>query len=329
MTTPIQSILRAATRGPDEPLNILSMATHERFESCWGLTPHRFYVYRERGMKEWKTEYAPVPHNYTLLPYNTSLPTYVDFDVVLSQSKFAQYSTAKRFAQELGIPLISLEHTLPHPNWSPIQTEQVRRLRGNVNVFLSEFSREAWGWEGDYKIVGPGIDDNIFVPKWYNEKHNIILSVVNDWINRDAFCGFRLWQQVTKDLPVFVLGDTPGLSKAAKNTQELIDTYQSCKIFLNTSLVSTAPFTLLEAMACGMAVVTTATSMIPQIVQNGVNGFCTNDPTELRKYCRMLLEDNDLCQRLGREARRTIEERYSFRQMAANWNKVFYESATI
>ena len=129
--------------------------------------------------------------------------------------------------------------------------------------------------------------DNDNVP----EREPICLSVVNDWANRDWCCGFTIWQGVTKGLPVSVLGDTPGLSKPASSFDKLVRAYQSSRIFLNTSTISPVPTSLLEAMACGCAVVSTATCMIPEIIKNGVNGFISNDEEELKEMLVELLNN--------------------------------------
>lgn len=328
MPTTVSTILRAVTRTEKDPLNILTYCTHERYESCFALLPHQFYAYRGPGIKDWNKVFASLPLNYTLLEPN-QIPPDLDFDVILSQNKFGQFPVAKRFSETWQVPLISLEHTLPHPGWSELHITRIRNQRGHVNVFLSEYSKNAWGWEDEAVIIPPGIDTDTFMPEWVLQLQPAILSVVNDWINRDWACGFSLWKEVTKGLPVMVLGDTPGLSKPAKNTQELVSAYRQCQVFLNTSLVSTAPFTLLEAMACGCAVVSTATTMIPQIVEDGVNGFCSNDPAVLRQRCEQLLADVNLCRKLGREARKTMEERFSFKRMAADWDAVLRTAANI
>jgi glycosyltransferase involved in cell wall biosynthesis len=326
------SILRAATRRPDESLNILTFPTHERYESGLAQSGHSFYAYRAPGIKDWNRVYAPLPKNYTLFDQRlgeAQIPLDLDFDIVLSQNKFGQFPIAKRISETCHIPLISLEHTLPHPGWNEMHIAQLRGQKGHINIFLSEYSKAAWGWDSEAVIIAPGIDTEMFTPESALQLQPVILSVVNDWINRDWACGFNLWKTVTKDLKVMVLGDTPGLSKAARTTEELVATYRQCQVFLNTSLISTAPFTLLEAMACGSAVVSTASTMIPQIVQDGVNGFCSNDPVVLRRRCEQLLADPELCRRLGREARKTMVEKYSFVRMASDWDAVLRMASSI
>ena len=73
-------------------------------------------------------------------------------------------------------------------------------------------------------------------------------------------------------------------------------------------------------MSCGCAIVTTATCMIPEIVENGVNGFISNDIDELKEYLVMLLNDEDLAEKMGKAARKTIVDRFSVERFASKWD---------
>ena len=50
MVSPVSSITRAATRKINEPLNILTFPTHERYESMMAKCGHNFYAYRAEGI---------------------------------------------------------------------------------------------------------------------------------------------------------------------------------------------------------------------------------------------------------------------------------------
>jgi glycosyltransferase involved in cell wall biosynthesis len=80
---------------------------------------------------------------------------------------------------------------------------------------------------------------------------------------------------------------------------------------------------MLEAMACGCAIVTTETCEIPNIIKHGVNGFMSNDENELRKFTEQLLSDPDLAATMGAEARLTIEEKFSEQRFIEQWNNTF------
>jgi hypothetical protein len=326
MLNPMSYIMRQAKRKTNEPLNILTCPTHERYESGLCLTGHNFYACQAQGIKTWNTNYAPLPNNYTLLDPQLGkkqVPIYVEFDLVLSQNKFGQFQMLYPLAKEMNIPLISLEHTLPVPHWTQQQRAQLREMRGHINVFISEYSLDQWQWDdrNDTTVIHHMVDTDVFNPI-ETPRQSHILSVVNDWINRDWCCNFQGWQRITKDLPVKVIGDTPGLSLPA-GQNELLDAYRNAKIFLNTSTISPVPTSLLEAMACGCACVSTATCMIPEIIEDGVNGFISNDENVLRKKCELLLNDNNLAKKLGYEASKTVKEKFSKERFIAQWDHIF------
>lgn len=337
--SPVKPILRNATRAKNEPLNILTFPTHERYQSSLAETGQNFYLFQKyeeneyaRHIKPWNDAYCPVPKNTTLLnpdKKENQIPEYIDIDLILSQNKFGQFQIAKQLSEFLNVPLLSIEHTLPRSDWGQRQIQQTREMVGDINVFISEFSRRQWGWnENEAAVIHHGIDTSIFKPIDGVERENVVLSVVNDWINRDWCCGFSIWKEITgfpkSNMPLSVVGDTPGLSEPASSIEELVYQYSRSSVFLNTSTVSPVPTAMLEAMSCGCAVVTTATCMIPEIIVNGENGFISNDQNELRSCVNRLLEDRKLAAKIGENARKTILEHFGLSSFIENWNQLFY-----
>ena len=119
------------------------------------------------------------------------------------------------------------------------------------------------------------------------------------------------------------MGETQGLSKAAGSVDELVKNYQESLVYINPSTLSPVPTSMLEAMSCGCAVVSTATCEIPNIIEHGVNGFMSNDESELRGYIDQLLADPELAREMGRSARKTIEEKFSEDRFINEWNSIF------
>lgn len=331
-TTEVQTITRNASKNKGEPLNILSFPTHERTQTNLAETGHNFYLWQSEGIKPWVEDYAPVPKGTVLLNPDkgvNQIPPYIDIDIILSQNKFGQFNIAKQISDQISVPLISLEHTLPMPSWTDNELDQLYNMRGDINIFISDYSRKKWGWQEDEAVVlHHGVDTELFSPHDV-DKEPRVLSVVNDWINRDWCCGFNLWCQVTdypnSPLPLNVVGDTPGLSESATSTAALVEQYRTSSIFLNTSLISPVPTSLLEAMSCGCAIVTTETCMIPEIIENGKNGYMSNDPAKLRGFIEKLLKDDDLAKEIGYNARKTILENFALDKFISKWNQLFLE----
>jgi len=96
--------------------------------------------------------------------------------------------------------------------------------------------------------------------------------------------------------------------------QKLIRLYRGAALVLHPAHYEGLPTTLLEAMSCGKAVVATAVSGALDAISSGENGVLVppRQPAEMARAVLALLENEGLRAELGREARRTIEERYTW-----------------
>jgi len=191
-------------------------------------------------------------------------------------------------------------------------------------VFISEFSRDDWSLRGSpqTEVIHHSVDTSLFQPLDIAKSPHV-LTVANDFVNRDYCLNYRGWERITQGLKTKLVGDTEGLSEAAASIKDLVNEYNEAQVFLNTSTLSPIPTALLEAMSCGCAVVTTETCMIPEIIKHGENGMMSNDEKELRDYIEQIIEDDDLRKRLGAAARETILNDFSEEKFKDNWNKVF------
>lgn len=320
MIRPTQNIIHKVFN--KDKLNILTGCTHESFETNLTKTGHNFYAFQHSSFKKWVSTYRLPPSNYHILP-DGYLPNHISFDVVLSQNKFGQYQVLANLATRLHVPLISLEHTLPMPHWPAEQLLSMNMARGDWNVFISDMQIPAWKWKdnGDTQVITHAIADE-FTPGNQTRK-NIILTVANDYINRDWCLGYQQYKRITSGFPTFPVGDTQGLSKPAKNLEELINFYQTSSIFLNTAHVSPIPMSLLEAMACGCACVSVRASAIPEFIDHGVNGFLYDNDEEGRYYLQLLLNDKNLAKELGNNAAVSIREKCSLKRFVDEWNEIF------
>ena len=319
----VKTIIDLANSGKKEKYNILTFPTHERYETQLCKTGHNFYSFRMHGQKEWNKEQSPVPENYYIMPLD-NVVRFVDFDFILVQSKFWQYQVAAEIQKTVPAPVIVLEHTLPTPTTMSQQNIQaMQQMLGQINVFISNFSRNAWGISQNSRVIHHGLDLKTFKPT-EEEKENYVLTVANDFKNRDFCLNYEGWQRITKGIKTKLVGEGNGEgTTSCKTTEEVVSEYNKCSVYLNTTTLSPIPMSLLEAMACGCPVVSTATCMIPEVIENGVNGFISNDEEELNKYVNTLLEDESLRKKMGENARKTIAESFSEENFIKNWNQTF------
>ena len=327
----IKSILNKTNRG-DRPLNILCFPTHERYESNLAKTDHNFWSFYHPQVKEWNEKYGKSPTNYHLVKNKFDqdlVQKTVDFDLILSQNKFGQFQLAQELSKKYNVPICSIEHTLPHPNWTPQQLKGMKDMKAHTNYFISEFSRAKWGWtDKEADVIHHGIDTNLFNDKRLS-RENVCLSVVNEWESRDVWCGYKFWRAATKDINIRVVGDNPGLSVPAESAEALSLEYNKARIFLNTSLVSPIPTALLEAMSCGCICISTATCMIPEIISHQSNGLLVSSPQEMAEQINNVLSKPEDYVLMGINARDTITQRFSLPKFVDKWNEILNRTAEI
>lgn len=89
------------------------------------------------------------------------------------------------------------------------------------------------------------------------------------------------------------------------------------------------PTAVLEAMASGVPVVTTAVNGLREAVVDGITGLVVpeRDPQSLADALARLLDDPGLGARLGRAGRRHVIERYSLAASTAHLRRLFSEAA--
>jgi glycosyltransferase involved in cell wall biosynthesis len=85
--------------------------------------------------------------------------------------------------------------------------------------------------------------------------------------------------------------------------------YPAMDVFFCTSREEGGPCTILEAMACGVPVVTTDVGHVPEVITDGVTGFIAREQSakEYIDAVRLLRQDAELYARMTGEARTFVE----------------------
>lgn len=100
-------------------------------------------------------------------------------------------------------------------------------------------------------------------------------------------------------------------------------------IFLNTTNIDNAPVSVLEAMACGLCVISTNVGGITSLIEHGSNGLLVppDEPAAMAAAIRRLLSDHELAARLSQGARQTAEMR-DWRVILPRWQRLLSAAAS-
>lgn len=110
----------------------------------------------------------------------------------------------------------------------------------------------------------------------------------------------------------------PGVLTGTDKIEALVD----CDIFVMPSRYESFTTSGLEAMACSKPLVLTKNNHIHTWVKDNVGLICEFDKTNLAECIETLLNDDELCEKFGKNGRELIEKKY-------DWNKVSKQIETI
>lgn len=122
------------------------------------------------------------------------------------------------------------------------------------------------------------------------------------------------------NFPLTLVGRNPGMPgvRPARDWDELKEILRRHRFFVHTAnpqLEDGYNMATLEAMAAGLPVLGNCHPTSP--VVHGLNGFLSDDPDELRSFALWLLRDRELAVRMGREAQKSVAEKFSPEKFAS------------
>ncbi len=156
--------------------------------------------------------------------------------------------------------------------------------------------------------------------------------------------GVRYLTNAAKEIKgeVFVIGDGPErpylssliARKKIENVhllgylmhENLIDFYYRADVFVAPSVVEEAlGLSILEAMAAKTPVIATRKGGIPLLVKSGYNGLFVRvrNSSKIAEACNKLLENDELRKKMGENARKTVEKKFTWQRTAKKFNSLY------
>ena len=291
-------------------LEIIDFVVHEghQYELC--KIGHKFHY---MPSKEWHSRYRPVPPNAV---FHKNMDLNNKYHLAITHMPRDIDTVAK-----LSMPKIWIAHY--DPASESFRQDMIKRLDGYYCIFNSFESQEKWNLPNKQKVIWAGIDPE----EWYiNEaKINMVLVVGNKIKERPQVSGYENLL-ILNDIPHRIVGENADMpSKPASSFEQMKQFYKTYTVLFSPTINSPMPRTRIEAMMSGMAVVSTDTHDASRFINNGENGFISNDKSQLKNYLKNLLHDTKLREDMGKKARETAIEYFSLNRFLMQWNEVLRE----
>lgn len=235
-------------------------------------------------------------------------------------------------------------------NWSAIQKKKIifrtishflthvsQYLKYVKIVFLSENEKYLYGYKPDAVIRQP--IDTDFYSGWTGGSSQVL--TVNKWFKKrgDVSC-YKEYEKITTGFNRLVCGfdneDIPwaisGLSQ-----EEIQKRRQSCGVYYSTcTKPGCVTYSFIEALSTGCPIVSVGPKLgslsskqltfdIDKFIENGENGFYSDNVEELRNFLKQILLDKKLAEKISKNGREAAIKFFSEEKCLNDWKNFFKE----
>jgi 1,2-diacylglycerol 3-alpha-glucosyltransferase len=278
----------------------------------------------------------------------------IGFGAIIAAKKFKKPVAAFIHSIEWDLVPKALNNVLLKKYSQIIAKRHARSLYNKCNILImpSHNVLELFLWNNintKSEIVHLGVDSNKFKPLENEpvkaefrmhlgiQPHDIVIGY-HGRISREKdlitlLRAFNRLQQYHHNLKLLIVGDGIESIKKQLSSREgvllvgqknnPVPYLQAMDIYCITSLTETTCLSMLEAMSCGLACVSTEVGMIKSYIKNNYNGlfFEKHSPYHLSRQIERLVQDSSLRTTIGKNARNTVQEKFSWIKTAEGIEK--------
>ena len=264
----------------------------------------------------WDKRMRPVPPSSRLITLSEALKSTTNYYCIVTHNMTDLLDVKLRPEPRINVIHLMIE-TRALEEKSKIAPEKMKEvlreyleLIGGHAVAVTMSKGKSWDLTED--IVRNSSNPEDYLP--YSGHLACGLRIANSIEKRKKYLLWDFQEIAFSTIPIRIVGHNPGMPgvEASKNWDHLKEMLQSHRFYIHTAdpkYEDGFNMAALEAMAAGMPILGNRHPTSP--IQHGKSGFLSDNPNELQKYARLLLEDRDLAVKMGREAQKIVLERFS------------------
>ena len=244
----------------------------------------------------------------------------MDFDLILFQSHQNYLEDQYKILSERqrNLPSIFLEHD---PPWgSPADTIHPVKDPAILTVHVSHYNRLMWHNIGPARVIDHGVTGPAVPYKGDLERG---LVIVNNLHTRGRKLGADIFEKVKHLIPLDLAGmgtkEFGGLGEVMFH--DLTEFSSRYRFFFNPIRYTSLGLAFCEAMRSSIPVVCLATTEYASVIQNGINGFSSNNIDYLVEKMNLLLENKELAVELGQKGKETADKLFNIQRFRKDWEE--------
>ena len=339
-----------ADRGHD-----IHFVTYERPVAIQGIDPENVSVHLVSVMEYPLFKYPP----YTIALASEMFRVSEQQGLDLLHVHYAiPHSTAALLAKGMsGVPYAVTLHGSDvtilgsDSSYLPVNTHSIEEADAvtAVSSFMANEAYERLGIKQEIRVIPNSVDSERFMPAPYElvertRERDVVVTHISNFrpVKRvhDLVNAMAIVAKEALGARLMLVGDGPErhsverlIHKLDLNDKVLMTGFRSdvpnvlrCSdVVVLCSETESAPLTLLEGLSSGLPVVATRVGGIPEIVEDGVNGFLVQpkSPEAIAEKILELNADRKLRMRLGAAARKTVLERYTAEKVVGQYLEIY------
>ena len=268
------------------------------------------------------------------------------------------HSIAACIAKEMtGKPYVTTLHgsdvTLvgSDSSYKPVNVFSVERSDAitSVSEYMAEEAKTNFGIKNDIKVIPNFVDHELYAPApceviERNIEREVVITHVSNFrpVKRihDLIHAMCIVAKKAPDARLMLVGDGPERHDVERLIERLdlrrnvlitgyrtdvANLFKCSDVVVLSSETESAPLTLLEGMSTGLPAVATKVGGVPEIIDDGVNGFLVEPkhPEELAERILELNDDKELRIKMGVAAREKILENYTADKVVCQYLEIY------
>jgi glycosyltransferase involved in cell wall biosynthesis len=273
------------------------------------------------------------------------------YDLIHAHFIFPDGLLAWQIHKITSLPYLITAHGSDVPGYNPNRLKIAHRLLGPIWAIVTKNASKIIcpsrilgdlilkrNKDINLEIIPNGIETRKFSPN--REKRNRIL-IVSRMLKRKGIQFFlEAIASIGSDWEVHIVGNGPYLQKLREKSSglkwkikfwgwldnespELKELFETSSVFVLPSEAENFPIVLLEAMAAGMAILTTEGTGCAEVVGNAAMLVPPKNSLEIRKALSLILQCPDRRKKMGIAARKRIEEYFSWPAVCGRYLKLY------
>ncbi|MCK5087704.1 MAG: glycosyltransferase family 4 protein [Melioribacteraceae bacterium] len=171
-------------------------------------------------------------------------------------------------------------------------------------------------------------DLEMFYPEERKPNDKIVVGWTGSLTNHPGKRGFEEFiKPITDEIPGIELKVQASEDKQITDDNEMREFYNSLDLYIVASRSEGTPRPIIESAACGIPSISTDVGIVPELIEDGVNGFVVDRNYDvIKSKLEWIAANREILPKMGNLIRKKMEEEFNWDTLIYQWTDFLYYS---